>query len=184
MTTKLKLNIITTIKKEQLKIIDILENDYTQKSYSIDYEDELNAVDTETKELIALIEKKSKYFTQELKSEDEVLKLFDKFFTEINPIIERIISHYLFYKKSVVSDTERVPHNTSLLIVQNICNDYLHFLIKLEAAVLELNCKNVILKIDAKEVIEIIQYFQEKEKQSIFMPMLLSFGVGYLVGDM
>ncbi len=184
MTTNLKLNIITSIKKEQLKIIDILENNYTKKPNSIDYEDELNQVDEITKGLITLVEKKSKYFIQLVSSEDEMLKLFDRFFNEINPIIDEIMSHYIHYKASTSSEMRSLAHNTSLLIVQNILNDYLNFLIKFEGAILGLYEKSVILKIDVKEEIEIIQYFQKNENQSIFMPLLLSFGVGYLVGDM
>lgn len=52
MTPNLKLNITTTIKKEQLKIIDILENRYASKSNFINYEDELNQADSDTKDLV------------------------------------------------------------------------------------------------------------------------------------
>lgn len=184
MRDNLKLNIITTIKEEQLKIIDVLEDIYTPKSNFIDYEDELNQLDVNTEELVKLIEEKAHYFTKVVSSEDEMLNLFDKFFYEINPIVAKITSHYILYKKSDLSEIETIAHNASLLITKNILNDYLNFLIKLEGAILGLYSKNVILKIDVKEQIEIIQYFQTNENKSMFMPLLLSFGAGYLVGDM
>lgn len=184
MTPNLKLNIITTIKKEQLKIIDILEDNYTPKNNFIDYEEELNQVDADTKELIILIRDKAQYFIKVVNSEDEMLNLFKDFFDKINPYINKITIKYKNYKKDDVSDSKIFQHHITVLIIQDILNNYIHFLMKLEGAILGLYDKQVVLNINVKEHIEIIEFVQTNTNQSIFMPLLLSFGAGYFIGDM
>lgn len=185
MDDKLILNILKTIKKEQLKIIDILEDNYVIKANFIDYEDGLSCVDDVTKELVKQIEKKANYFTKVVNSEDEMLKLFDKFFSEINPILNQLIKQYKLYKTtSKTTDDNIFAKNISLLIIDAILNDYINFLVKLEGAILGLDSKNVILNIDAKEHIELIEVYQENSSHSIFTSVLLSLGAGYLIGNM
>ncbi|MDQ7044584.1 MAG: hypothetical protein Q9M32_01530 [Sulfurimonas sp.] len=184
MTPNLKLNIITTIKKEQLKIIDILENRYASKSNFIDYEDELNQADSDVKELLEQIEEKSHYFTKVVNSEDEMLNLFKDFFEKINPYINKITIKYKNYKKDEVAESKIFQHHITVLIIQDILNHYINFLVKLESAILGLYDKQVVLNINVNEQIEIIEFVQNNTNQSIFMPLLLSFGAGYLVGDL
>ena len=180
----LKLNIIKIIKKEQLKIITILEDNYTQKDNFIDYEDELLEADENTKKLVEQIEQKSQYFKKEVSSENEMLELFDRFFEDINPLIDNILTHYELYKSTNFEENSIVPHNISTLIILNILNDYINFLTKLEGAILGIYNKDVILKIDVDEHICIGEYFQANSNKSIFMPILASFGVGYLFGNL
>ena len=180
----LKLNIIKIIKKEQLKIISILEDSYIQKCNFIDYEDKLLEADENTKKLVEQIEQKSQYFKKEVSSEDEMLELFDRFFEDINPLIDNILTHYKLYKSTNFQENYTVPHNVSVLIIINILNDYINFLTKMEGAILGLYNKDIILKIDVDEHICIGQYFQANSNKSIFMPILTSFGVGYLFGNL
>jgi len=184
MTPKLIVEIITIIKKEQLEIVNILEdNSYLQNNRYLDYEDELLQADNDIKELIEQIKKKSHYFNQTVKSEDAMLTLFKDFFKEINPYTNKIIDKYKNYKKDAVCESKIFQYNITVLIIQNILNDYINFLIKLESAILGLNDKQVVLNININEQIEIIKFIQTNTNQSIFMPLLLSFGAGYLLGD-
>ena len=183
MDDKLKLNIIIIIKKEQLKIMDILEDDYPQNNQYLNYEDELSQADNDTKELIKQIEKKSKYFTKIAKSEDELLNLFKDFFKEINPYMDKITMQYKNFKKDKISNSKIFQHHITILIIQDILNDYINFLVKLESSVLGLYNKKVVFKIDVKEEIDIIEFVQKETNQSIFMPLLLSFGAGYFVAN-
>ncbi len=183
MDDKLKLNVLTIIKKAQLKIIDTLEDDYSKTSKYLDYEDGLSQVDSDTRELVEQIEEKSHYFTIVVDSEDEMLNLFKDFFEEINPYINKITTKYKNYKKDEASDFEIFQHHMTVLVVQDILNDYINFLVKLEGAILGLYDKQVVLNIKVNEQIEIIEFVQKNTDQSIFMPLLLSFGAGYLFGD-
>lgn len=183
MDDKLKLNILTIIKKEQLQIMDILEDNYSRRNKYLDYEDELSQADSDTKELVEQIEEKSQYFTKVVNSEDEMLNLFKDFFEEINPYINKIATKYKNYKKDEASDSKIFQHHITVLIVQDILNDYINFLAKLEGAILGLYDKQVVLNINVNEQIEIIEFVQKNTNQSIFMPLLLSFGAGYFMGD-
>jgi len=183
MNDKLQLNIMTIIKKEQLKILDILEHSYSQSNKYLDYEDELLHADNDTKELIKQIKKKSHYFTKVVNSEEAMLNLFKDFFEEINPYIDKITTKYISYKKDEISERKIFQHHITVLIIQDILNDYINFLVKLEAAILGLYDKQIDLNINVDEQIEIIDFVQQNTNQSIFMPLLLSFGAGYFLGD-
>ncbi|MBL0709036.1 MAG: hypothetical protein JJW00_08315 [Sulfurimonas sp.] len=183
MDDELKLNIITIIKKEQLNVVEILGDSYTARSRYLDYESELSQADKDTKIVIRKIEKMSHHFSKTVDTKEEMLKLFTDFFQEINPHMEKIKQKYRDFKRDKPTQNSLFPNHISILIIQKILQDYISFLIKLEGGVLGIYDKEVIYMVDVEEQIEIIDFVQNNTNQSIFMPLLLSFGIGYLVGS-